>query len=103
MGALDGLITGTLDWTALGTPPTIFFGNDQRILASPNLSGSTHTHEASGMQADVWVKANDIVVAFRGTEFSRSLQNNEFRRVDGTLDVGTTDDWSTAPTPIHHA
>ena len=63
---------------------------------------------ASGMQADVWSRGNEIVISFRGTEISRSDPssisvflsslpvgaNNDERKDDADLDVETLAAWS---------
>ncbi|MEM9477935.1 MAG: hypothetical protein AAGA71_21855 [Pseudomonadota bacterium] len=65
-------------------------------------SGASVTH-TSGLNADIWRKGNEVVIAFRGTEGGRVTANDDFRRAEGILDIATADDWSLAPTLLSAA
>lgn len=60
-------------------------------------AGASHSNPASGMQADVWTKGGEYVIAFRGTESSRSGSNDGFRSGDGLLDTSPSDDGTDRP------
>jgi len=62
-----------------------------------NADGASYSDPVTGMQADVWTKGSEYVIAFRGTEGSRAGSNDGFRSGDGLLDTSTLDDWSYLP------
>lgn len=82
--------------------PIIASNNWSKLTGPDSGDGASYTSASSGMQADVWqsTDGSEIVIAFRGTESSRGISVDDYRKADGMKDRSTLSDWATLPKSI---
>lgn len=77
----------------------IAIGNSSNSGSDAVDDDATFSNRSSGMQADVWSKDDDVVISFRGTEFSRFFagETDSRRFSDAGRDLDTVFAWIASP------